>query len=527
MEPMDSRRQTVPVERSLVEDVGIAAGAVGLLGAIGGGLLYLFVEPLQSWAVRLLIIGFILLSASFVLAWRPYLSFLRARQGRYGLNTGVMIVALLAILVVLNIVSANNPARADLTATRQFTLASQTTIVLERLDTNVEALAFFTPRIPALGPLETQAENLLREYSVKSGKFDFRMVDFDQRPALAIQYGVDAPGTVVFATEDRTQLTTEMSERSFTTALLQVTGQELLNVCFLAGHGERNITDVEGSGYSEAALGLQRDNYLVSIFNSAIDDESELLNDCSILVVASPTQELASNELLLLGDFLFAGGKAVFLLDPNSPVTFLQLIAFWGVGNISGFVVDPDNRSDPLAPTVSKELMAGSVITDVLDVVILPEAAAFAPTVSQGDSGNIEAVLPFLFSSDRSWLETSVEGDIAFNPEVDIPGRVPMGYTTQSFPNPETGEATRIVVIGDSDFARNDFFSFRSNGDLFINSVNWLAEQEFLIAADRQVQSFRLLLLTDLQWRFILISSLGLLPLAVVAAGGVTWWLRR
>src|SRR5688572_32136520 len=40
---------------------------------------------------------------------------------------------------------------------------------------------------------------------------------------------------------------------------------------------------------------------------------------------------------------------------------------------------------------------------------------------------------------------------------------------------------TRIAVFGDSDFASNAFLNIPGNRDLFMNSVNWLAQQENLI----------------------------------------------
>jgi len=520
-------RQNIAGQRTLLEDLGLAAGAVGILGEIGAGLLYLFVEPLQTWAIRLSLVAMLLIAISIGLSWRALLSFLRARQGRYGLNTAVMISALLAIIIVVNVIGVNNPIRSDLTATRQFTLAPQTEAVLNQLEKPVEAFAFFTPRMPQLAQSQQEAVNLLREYSVTNRNFSYELVDIDQRPSIAIQYGVTEPGTVAFATEDRTQLTSEVSERSFTTALLQVSGQGLKTVCFLEGHGERTIYDPSGTGFSEASLGLERDNYLVRHFNSVTDAPEDLLQRCTVLVIAGPQQDLTEDELGLLNEYLVQSGKAFFLLDPGAPPTFKYLLLQWGVGVLPGFIVDPDNRSDPLTPIVSQDLMAPSPITDVLDTAFFPEAVSLRSMVNPDNPGLIESVFPIVASGARSWLETSEEGDITFDESQDLPGPVPMGMMVESIVDPESGTVTRVVAIGDSDFARNDFFLGRSNADLFLNSVNWLSDQEFLISVRPKASNFRILLLSDLQWRFILISSVGLLPILIISLGGITWWLRR
>src|SRR6202023_3439726 len=45
-------------------------------------------------------------------------------------------------------------------------------------------------------------------------------------------------------------------------------------------------------------------------------------------------------------------------------------------------------------------------------------------------------------------------------------------------PKPET----RVVVVGDSDFAANAGLGIQGNRDLFLNTIGWLSQQENLIA---------------------------------------------
>ena len=47
---------------------------------------------------------------------------------------------------------------------------------------------------------------------------------------------------------------------------------------------------------------------------------------------------------------------------------------------------------------------------------------------------------------------------------------------------PQNGSKTRVVVVGDSDFAANGFLGVQGNRNLFLNTVNWLAQQENLIS---------------------------------------------
>ena len=57
-------------------------------------------------------------------------------------------------------------------------------------------------------------------------------------------------------------------------------------------------------------------------------------------------------------------------------------------------------------------------------------------------------------------------------------GRDPPGSRRANAPKPET----RVVVVGDSDFASNGVLGIQGNRDLFMNMVGWLSQQENLIS---------------------------------------------
>ena len=85
----------------------------------------------------------------------------------------------------------------------------------------------------------------------------------------------------------------------------------------------------------------------------------------------------------------------------------------------------------------------------------------------------------------------------------------------------------RVVVFGDSDFASNAVLGTQGNRDLFLNAVNWVAQQEALIAIrPKQAGDRRVTMTEDQQRRVLYLSVLGL-PLAVAALGVWTWSRRR
>src|SRR5204862_5078783 len=90
-------------------------------------------------------------------------------------------------------------------------------------------------------------------------------------------------------------------------------------------------------------------------------------------------------------------------------------------------------------------------------------------------------------------------------------------------PKPES----RIVVFGDSDFVTNGYLGIPGNRDLFLNSVNWLAQQENLISIRPKDPEDRRVSLTADQAKLIFWLSIVIIPGFILAAGVQAWWRRR
>ena len=71
------------------------------------------------------------------------------------------------------------------------------------------------------------------------------------------------------------------------------------------------------------------------------------------------------------------------------------------------------------------------------------------------------------------------------------------------------------------------FLTSLGNRDLFANSVNWLAEEESLISIRAKSPTDRSLYMTTSEQILGLVTSVVLLPLAVLLAGAVVWLRRR
>jgi ABC-type uncharacterized transport system involved in gliding motility auxiliary subunit len=84
--------------------------------------------------------------------------------------------------------------------------------------------------------------------------------------------------------------------------------------------------------------------------------------------------------------------------------------------------------------------------------------------------------------------------------------------------------------MGDSDFITNQYLDVLGNRDLFLNTINWLAERADLltIRAKTEQTGVSMLFLTEGENQLILWAAVIIEPALVVLAGiAVVLWRRR
>ncbi|WGV23164.1 GldG family protein [Halotia branconii] len=500
----------------------------------------------------------------------------KSRSTQAGTNALVAILAVLVILGLINFLGTRYHLRADLTEAQLFTLAPQSQELVRGLQQPVKIWIFDVNR-------NSQDQELLENYQRQSSNFRFEYVDPQARPGLAEKFGVKDYGEVYLESGDKRQLVQtvneneRLSEVRLTNRLQQITTSTTAKVYFLQGHGEHPISTGEG-GISQATQGLSDKNYTTSPLN--LTENPKVPEDAAVVVVAGPKRELFDAEVKALQNYLDGGGNVLLMIDPNTDPKLNNLLQEWGVRLDNRLAVDVSGAGVGLGP-------AAPIITDYGQHPITKDFGQgisfyrLARPLEITPVAGIEAT-PLLRTKPypNSWAESDLQSEkLEFNSDQDLKGPLTLGVAldkklsakaqsiptlttspspsptsegqasptpttsplpsptpeAQTSPTPPTEEKSeqpateaRLVVLGNSDFATNGLFQQQLNGDVFLNSVTWLSQQnQQLLSIRPKEPNNRRINLTNVQASFLTLSSLLFLPLIGLVTAAVIWWRRR
>jgi len=492
-------------------------GTVFLVGGLGS----LFVS--RFWDLRVEIalgLGVLLWGCFVFLRPEQVRAALTGRTVRYGSNALVMSLAFLGILILVNFLAMRHHLRWDVTFGRRYSLSPQTKKVLAALEEQVKVIGFFATGDPRAGELE----ELLQEYTYASNKISYEIIDPDLKPSIAREYEIRSYGSVVFERGEKRHDEFGIQEQDITSSILRVSRDVQKTVYFLTGHRERDITGFDQGSYGQAKVALEQEGYIVEPLNLAVTDT--VPSEAAVVIIAAPQTPLLSEELEALRSYLNEGGKALILQDPQRDAGLNELLADWQVAFGEGIIIDPASSllGDPAVPLVAR--YSFSQLTKDLPMTFFPLARSVNDLADTENPPSGRTFTPLFESSPRSWAETNVENPQArYDEGEDQAGPLVMGAIVEQ---EVTGDAkARLIVVGDADFASNGAITSLGNGDLFLNSVDWLAEEEELVAIRPRPPQTRQIFLTYAQSRLVGYVSWILLPAIVLAIGAYVWWQRR
>ncbi|OBQ31083.1 MAG: ABC transporter [Aphanizomenon flos-aquae MDT14a] len=525
----------------------------------------------EKWGIipLLLIIIGLIICGLWVIVQSQQNKWWQKRSTQSGTNAFVATLSVLVILGLINFLGIRYHLRLDLTDSQLFTLSPQSRELVSNLPETMKVWLFSKEQ-------NIQDRELLDNYHRQSNKFKFEYVDPQLKPGIAEKFGVKDYGEVYLEFQNKRQVVQiiseneRLSEVKLTARLQQITSSKTAKIYFLQGHGERPLSASKGA-ISQAIQGLIDKNFITSGLNLA--EQPQVPDDAAVIVVAGPQKELLTGEVTALQNYLNRGGNLLLMIDPNTNPKIDTILKDWGVRLDNRLAIDTSGANLQLGPAailvteygqhpITKDFGKNISVYPLtrpleIDSVSGIESMALLKTKpypsSWAESDQKSEKLEFNEGKDLKGpltlgvaltrklsnqtsptpIPTNSPTPIPTNSPTPIPTNSPTPIPTNSptpIPtnSPAKAKESRLVVFGNSNFAVDGLFGQQLNGDVFLNSVSWLSQQDQQLLSIRPKEpKNRRIIISTFQANLLTISALFLLPLIGLVTGFIIWWKRR
>lgn len=507
------------------KNITIISGIIGLILLVISVINYFAAGFLDLPTVMIFLIGLPLTLIYFVYNIQDIKYLFSKRAVQYISNAFVASLLVFGVIILLNFISNKHGFRVDLTANKQYSLAEQTIKVLQNLEKEVGITIFF-PSSERSG-----IADFINEYQHYSDKLKYSFFDPDKNPEIARNYGVSFPQTVILECAGKSERIFGLNEQQLTNALIKVTREGNKVIYFMTGHEEHDIESFEADGLVFMKEILIAMNYEVKPIN--LISEKSVPEDCAVFVINGPKSELLTTELDAIDVYINRGGKVFFLLDPYPSPGIPEYFDKWGITVGNDFVIDRSDAGQQYGysiaiPYITEYNKDHPIIGNFNQRTLFPMVRSITPKLGELPVG--VSVIWLCRTTSESWGEVDFQGDPEFDEGKDMKGPVTVAavVTKPVRVSPLLGESTKkgvMAVFGDSDFSTNRFRDDPMAG-LFLNTMNWLAEEEDLVAIPPKNPANRRVSMSAQEVKFTLYLSVFILP-GIVLIFGLSVFFRR
>jgi hypothetical protein len=496
------------------------------------------------------------LAAVLVLFWAGLRLPLQTRLGQWSnwLYTGGVVVVGFAMFALANLALTLHDGHIDLTREKIYTPSAAAMKVVEGLGRDVRVTYFYHSQDPA----GRRTRDILQLMQRRNPLFRLTAVDPDKEPAVARTNGIRIYNAAMIEADGRRVMVQSTDEAEIALGVQRVLRERVITVCFIEGHNElpmdnfefhTHLESVAEHSHNDASSQLvQMAGHGVGRFRRALEAQGyetrqlilatsrKVPAECALVVTANPRTTFLPGESAALRTYLAQGGAALFLFDLGFVLEpgLARLTDDLGVRPEQQVVVDPLSHYMTDAEMVAVTGYDPHPITQSASLTFYP---GIRPLTRVKPAGNIRVTSLLMSSRDSYTRDVAPAASRATDEPLELggtnaiaappaPGPRVLGVAAEGL-LPGGSRPSRAVVIGDCDFASNSFFPYMSNSDLLLAAVRWLAREERTTAVATRIPVPSLVLLTQSQARTVFLLVVGLLPLMVVALGGLVWWRRR
>jgi len=436
---------------------------------------------------------------------------------------GLLLIAAASVLAVaMERAAARSGVRFDWTGEGRFELADATREAVSEMCGPLEILLFHDPLDPRI-----RRTRLLLATLARHGDATLREFDIEDSPEVVDTYGIGSSNSVVLRTAGRDEVVERPTEGAIYEALYRLCAPRFGAIALLRGEGEGDPERGDELGFAGLATALATEGYAVrSLVTSALRDVPE---DVDAVLVIAPRRALHADALDSLRRYLARGGRLVALLEPAVRSGVEGLLAEYGLGSPDAVLIDPASgalgaEAAGLCPVAySYEQHPVTAGLDRNRMTFFCGVRSFVLRKPEVED-ELRAVVQ---ASPRSWLSEDVgvleRREAPIRPEHVRQAYHPIAVAGRYL---RDGVETRILAVGDSDFASNRYLRSLYNLDLILNGVHWATAREPAITLRPKIRptvQFPLPVTDSLQTLY----GVGLLVPELLLITGALVWLRR
>jgi ABC-2 type transport system permease protein len=477
---------------------------------------------------------------------KTILDSLKNRKFRFGGYAALLVVAALAIVVGINLVVDQIPARLDMTQERLYSVSDQTKKLLDGLSVDVTVTT-----LGRVGTEDKLVKEVLDKMAARSRHIKLQTIDPETNPGWAKTYtsaGNLQAGSLVVAVSDtkfktidrydlynyqmneqtyQNEITSLAAEQRLVSALQYVTATKLVTVYTLKGYGAAGLAD-----YGLATT-VTNQNYAVK--DLELIASGSVPSDADVVILANPALDLTAADADHLRTYLAGGGRMLVLLDlaklANRTPQLEELLGNYGLGLERLLVVEGDSNrfaySRPyyLLPKYEYHDIVAPLSSADLPLLV-PAAMALKVLDLKKQSLTLEALLT---TSANSWGKVDYSNATTTAKERgDLEGPFTLAYAVTDPARTAGARDAKLVVVSSAEFLQTSLQQVAAgNMDFFLNSLSWLSEKKDDISVSaKSLQSYPLRI--NSLWGLILSAIVVLLiPLGTLGAGLAVWLRRR
>ena len=469
---------------------------------------------------------------------KPDFSSISFKGGAY--TTIFSVIAVIAV-VAINLIFGKLNITFDLTDNGMFSITDETKdylagieddITIYYLEPNGESIDIFTK---ILGQIDKASKHV--EVVVKDPVL-YPSFAKDYTASEDVNYGIivvnERTGKSRFMAEEdyvildysmdyttyqlQTQTTGLDLEGKIDSAIGYVLSDETAKIYQVTGHGEEAIG-------SETVKLINKANLEVDSLKLMMIDE--IPDDCSVLFIQNPQNDLTEEEAELLRDYLSKGGKLIVNLSYKSwdHLQLLGVLGEYGITIGDGIIFDRENRMNKNYPAYC--FVANVTANDINEGIYNKKYI-----ISQGSSEIITNTDPenlsldsLLYTSDTAYIKRNKSGTT----EKEAGDKEGTFYFGSVITDSVTG--AQIAAFSGLGLFDDRFANVSSYGniDLLLNTVNALADIKESTLAVRAIDFTQVesLIIPDASTAIGLAVVLALVPVVLLITGIIVVVVRR